>query len=75
MASPEQRKGECGHIMASFDKHSRCAHCRDKGNGEDPCVKKLLCEFCELLTPGHIIQLSTHTYKLRKENRKNVIPW
>ena len=23
MASPGQRKGACGHIMASFDKHSR----------------------------------------------------
>ena len=51
MASPGQRKGACGHIMASFDQHSRCARCRDKGLWDDVCVKKLPCEFCELLTP------------------------
>ena len=56
--------------MASFDKHSRCARCRDKGLGEDPCVKKLHCVFCELLTPEQVIQLSTPTYKLRKEKQK-----
>ena len=70
MASPGQCKGACGHIMVSFDKHSRCARCRDKGNCEDPCVKKLPCEFCALLTPGQVIQLSTPTYKLRKEKQK-----
>ena len=70
MASPGQRKGACGHIMASFDKHSRCAHCRDKGLGEDACVKKLPCEFCELLTPEQVLQLSTPTYKLWKEMKQ-----
>ena len=70
MASPRQRKGACGHIMASFDRHSRCARCRDKGLGEDPCVKKLPCNFCELLTPEQVIQLLTPTYKLRKEKQK-----
>ena len=58
MASPGQRKGACGHIMASFDQHSRCARCRDKGLGDDACVKKLPCEFCELLTPEQVLQLS-----------------
>ena len=67
MASPGQRKGACGHIMAFFDKHSRCY--RDKGLGEDPCVKKMQCEICELLTPEQVIQLSTPTYKLRKEEK------
>ena len=70
MTSPGQRKGACGHIMASFDKHSRCARCRDKGLGDDPCIKKLHCDFCELLTPEQIIQLLTPTYKLRKEKQK-----
>ena len=70
IASPGQRKGACVHIMASFDKHSSCTRCRDKGLGEDPCVKKLHCDFCELLTPEHIIQLSTPTCKLRKEKQK-----
>ena len=27
MASSGQKKGGCGHIMASFDTHIRCAHC------------------------------------------------
>ena len=70
MASPGQRKGACGHIIASFDKHSRCARCRDKGLGEDAFAKKLPCEFCELRTPEQVLQLSTPTYKLRKEKKQ-----
>ena len=70
MASPGQRKGACGHIMASFDRHSRCARCREKGLGEDPCISKLPCEYFELLTPDQVIQLATPTYKLRKEKLK-----
>ena len=70
MSSPGQRKGACGHIMASFDKHSRCARCRDKSQGDDPCVKQLPCEFCDLLTPEQLLQLSTPTYKIRKEKQK-----
>ena len=56
--------------MASFDQHSRCARCRDKGHGDDTCVKKLPCEFCELLTPEQVLQLSTPTYKLRKDRKQ-----
>ena len=70
MASPGQRKGACGHIMALFDQHSRCARCRDKGHGDDACVKKLPCEFCDLLSPEQVLQLSTPTYKLRKEKKQ-----
>ena len=71
MASPGPRKGACGHIMASFDTHSLCARCREKGLDEDPCVSKLPCEYCELLTPEQVIQLATPTYKLRKEKAKS----
>ena len=71
MSSLWQRKWACGHIMANFDKHSRCARCRDKGQGEDPCVKQPQCEFCELLTPEQVVQLATPTYKLRKEKQKS----
>ena len=39
MASPGQKRGGCGHLMAGFDTHS-CARCRDKGKGKDPCVEK-----------------------------------
>ena len=31
MSSPGQRPGSCGHAMAGFDSHSKCARCRDKG--------------------------------------------
>ena len=71
MASPGQMKAACGHIIASFDTHSRCARCRDKGMGEDPCVAKLPCEYCDLLTPEQVILLATPTYKLRKEKAKS----
>ena len=71
MASPGQRKGACGHIMASFDKHSRCARCWDKGHGEDPCIKQLPFEYCDLLTPDQVVQLATPTYKIRKEKQKS----
>ena len=56
MASPGQKKGACGHIMASFDKHSRCARCREKGQGDDPCVQTPsvktgnLIQICDLIT-------------------------
>ena len=56
--------------MVSFDKHSRCARCRDKEHGENPCVKNLACEFCDLLTPEQLLQLSTPTYKICKKKQK-----
>ena len=71
MSSPGQRKGSCGHIMASFDKHSRCARCRDKGHGDDPCVNNLVCALCDQLTPEQLLQLSTLTYKIWKEKQKS----
>ena len=46
-------------------------HAAGKGLGEDPCISKLSCEYCELLTPEHVIQLATPTYKLRKEKAKS----
>ena len=46
MASPGQRRGNCGHIMAGFDGHKKCARCREKKLGDDPCVKDLVCSIC-----------------------------
>ena len=43
MASPGQRRGTCGHAMALFDSHTKCARCRDKGLGQDACVEKKDC--------------------------------
>ena len=49
MASPGQRRGNCGHIMAAFDGHKKCARYRDKKLGDDPCVKNQLCTICSVL--------------------------
>ena len=67
MSSPGQKRGSCGHVMALFDNHKKCARCRDKGVGDDPCVKKLDCSVCKAFTPAQIHQLATPTYKERKE--------
>ena len=67
MSSPGQKRGSCGHVMALFDSHKKCMRCRDKGVGDDPCVKKLDCQICKAFTPAQIHQLATPTYKERKE--------
>ena len=67
MSSPGQKRGSCGHVMALFDNHKKCARCREKGVGDDPCVKKQDCQICKAFTPFQIIQLATPTYKARKE--------
>ena len=67
MSSPGQKQGSCGHVMVLFDNHKKCARCRDKGVGDDPCVKKLDCQICKAFTPAQIHQLATPTYKERKE--------
>ena len=67
MSSPGQKRGSCGHVMAIFDNHKKCAHCREKGVGNDPCVKKQDCQIYKAFTPSQIIQLATPTYKARKE--------
>ena len=69
MSSPGQRRGSCGHAMAGFDTHSKCARCRDKGLGDDPCVQKKECVICRGFNPEQIQQLSTPTYKDRKDKK------
>ena len=73
MSSPGQKRGSCGHAMASFDGHSYCARCRDKGKGEEPCISNKEttdCKFCNALTPEQRTQLATPSYKLKKEKRE-----
>ena len=72
MSSPGQKRGSCGHAMASFDGHAFCARCRDKKKGEDPCIKnpESECNFCSILTPEQLLQLSTPSYRLKKEKRE-----
>ena len=69
MSSPSQKHGSCGHIMASFDSHSFCARCREKGKGSDPCTSKNDSNSCNLLTEDQRLQLSTPSYRLKKEKR------
>ena len=59
MSSPGQRRGSCGHAMAGFESHSKCARCRDKGLGDDPCVQKKECAICRGFIPEQTLQLST----------------
>ena len=63
MSSPGQKRGTCGHVMAIFDGHLKCARCCDKGVGEDKCVLKKDCPICKDFTPEQIQQLSTPTYR------------
>ena len=58
-------------MMAGFDLHEVCARCRDKKKGKDPYVEKpgSDCQHCNALTPEQLVQLSTPSYKLKKEKR------
>ena len=67
MSSPGQKRGTYRHVMAVFDNHKKCACCRDKGVGDDPCVEKQECKISQALTPAQLKQLSTPTYQSRKE--------
>ena len=53
--------------MAVFDNQRKYACCRDKGVGDDPCVKKQECKICQAFMPAQVKQLSTPTYQSRKE--------
>ena len=40
MSSPGQIIGTCGHVMASFDGHLKCARCRGKEVGADTAFSR-----------------------------------
>ena len=70
MSSPGQKRGSCGHAMASFDGHAFCARCREKGKGSEPCIADkdtTSCKHCNLFTPEQRAQISTPSYKLKKK--------
>ena len=69
MSSPGQKRGSCGHSMASFDGHSFCARCRDKGKGKDPYIETPAndCKFCLALTLEQLPQLATPSSILKKQ--------
>ena len=69
MSSLGQRRGACGHTMAIFDQYSYC----EKNKGKDPCVENkdtTSCKFCLAFTPEQLAQISTPSYKLKKEKRE-----
>ena len=70
---PGQKRGTCGHIMARFDGHLKCARCRDKGVGEDKCVLKKDCPICKSFTPEQEQQRATPTYRERKSKDKKMV--
>ena len=70
MSSPGQKHGRCEHIMASFNSHSFCARCREKGKGSDPCISHNDCQACNSLTEEQRLQLSTPSYRPKKEKRE-----
>ena len=73
MSSPGQRRGACGHAMAIFDQHFYCARCREKNKGKDSCVESkdtTSCKFCSAFTPEQLAQISTPSYKIKKEKRE-----
>ena len=72
MSSPGQKKGTCGHIMALFDGHLKCARCRNKGVGDDLCILKHDCPICKAFIPEQILQLAIPTYRERKNKEKKV---
>ena len=60
MASPSQRRGSCGYIMAGFHAHDKCTGCYEKGLGTDPCiVSEAICLICDGFTPAKREVLST----------------
>ena len=67
MASPGQKMGLCGHLMAGFDSHTYCAHYRDKNKGDDPCVKNMDCKYCNSLCTEQKPHLSTPSYQDKKK--------
>ena len=65
-------EGVGGYMMAGFYLLSVCAHCRDKKKGSDPCIETppATCSHCDALTAEQKAQLSTPSYKLKKEKKE-----
>ena len=73
MASPGQRRGSCGHVMAGFDLHKKCARCRDKKMGDDPCVKGQRCDLCDSFSDSQKGMLATPQYQIRKDKKAGTL--
>ena len=73
MASPGQRRGSCGHVMAGFDLHKKCARFRDKKLGDDSCVQGKVCTLCDNLTDSQRNMLATPQYQIRKDKKSGLL--
>ena len=65
---PEER--ELWPAMAIFDGHAFCAHCREKRKGQEPFIANkdtADCSLCNSFTPEQRAQISTPSYKIKKE--------
>ena len=62
-----QKRGLCGHLIASFDKHSYCARYRDKRKSAEPCINNKDCVLCNVLSGDQKAHLATATYQKKKE--------
>ena len=67
MASPGQKQGLCGHLLAGFDSHAYLARCRDKGKGTNPSVENKDCQFCNILSQDQKAHLVTPSYQEKKK--------
>ena len=73
MSSPGQRRGNCGHVMVSFDSRTHNTRCRDRGKGKNFCVENSDSsdyQICKSFTPEQRQQLATPSYKIKKEKRE-----
>ena len=70
MASPGQKLGTCGHLMAGFDKHVHCTRSTDKTKGTDPCVNKEDLPNCDILTSEAV---TVHAFLPKEKNVKTVM--
>ena len=68
-----QRRGSCGHVMASFDLQERCARCCDKLIGEDDCVLDKPCKICDAFSDTPREMLATPSYKIRKDKKAGLL--
>ena len=55
-----------------IDIHDKCARCREKRIGEDPCVKDKPCKICDGFTDSQRDMLATPTYHIRKDKTSGI---
>ena len=59
--------------MAGFDGHKKCARCREKKLGDDPCVKDQVCSICDSFSEQQRSMLSTPQYKSCRDKKSGLL--